>query len=58
MISGTIFIVLFQSGEASTVEENKDTHTHTHTHTHTETSQYDNSFRHERVKNPLVELSS
>ena len=26
-------IVLFQSGEASTVEGNKHTHTHTHTHT-------------------------
>ena len=33
MISGITFIVLFQSGEAFTVERN--THTHTHTHTHT-----------------------
>ena len=28
-----ITFVLFQSGEASTVEGNKHTHTHTHTHT-------------------------
>ena len=27
LISGIIFIVLFQSGETSTVEENKHTHT-------------------------------
>ena len=49
LISGITFIVLFQSGEAFTVEGNKHTHTqtqtyihthiyiytHTHTHTHT-----------------------
>ena len=53
LISGITFFVLFQSGEASTVEGNK------HTHTHTEISPlicsanlflYDNSLRHERVK--------
>ena len=33
--SGITFIVLFQSGEAFTVEGNKHTQTHTHTHTHT-----------------------
>ena len=32
LISGITFIVLFQSGEVSTVEGNKHTHTHTHTH--------------------------
>ena len=31
LISGITVIVLFQSGEASTLEENKHTHTHTHT---------------------------
>ena len=31
LISGITFTVLFQSGEASTVEGNKHTHTHTHT---------------------------
>ena len=36
-ISGSTFIVLFQSGEASTVEANAHTHTHTHTRTHTHT---------------------
>ena len=35
LISGITFIVLFQLGEASTVEGNKHTHTHLHTHTHT-----------------------
>ena len=31
LISGITFMVLFQSGEASTVEGNKDIHTHTET---------------------------
>ena len=34
LISGITFIVLFQSGKASTVEGNTHTHTHTHTRTH------------------------
>ena len=38
LISGITSIVLFQSGEASTVEGNKHTHTQTHTHTHTHTN--------------------
>ena len=45
LISGITFIVLFQSGEAFTVEGNKHTHTHTHTHTrtHTHTHTHTNS---------------
>ena len=35
LISGITFIVLFQSGEAYTMEENTHTHIHARTHTHT-----------------------
>ena len=40
MISVITFIVLFQSGEAFTVEGNTHTHTHTHTHIHTHRNQF------------------
>ena len=43
LISGITFIVLFQSGEASTVEGNKHINTHTHTYTHTHTHTHTNT---------------
>ena len=52
LISGITFIVLFHSGEASTVEGNKHTHTYiqTHTNTHTHTHSNEPSPKSDRVK--------
>ena len=60
LISGITFIVLFQSGEASTVEGNKHTHTRTQvanldeTHLDEETSTERRSYNHQVNRFPQL----